>query len=223
MSGSSNKRATIGIILIVVGLLFLLDNLIYSFELPWWIFTWPSIFMVIALVNIFSGKYQVAFVFLALAGFFYLQILGMLDMRTYWPVLLIVIGISYLLRNKKNKESIASSSKESDETYFDEMSIFGGTEKRLVSDQLTGGKVTNIFGGSEIDLRGAKAVDGAVIEVFTMFGGCEIFVPADWKVNVDTVAIFGGFSDSRKNVNPASVATVKIKGFTMFGGGEIKS
>lgn len=222
MSASSNKRAVIGVVLVLIGLLFLLDNLGYGIELPWWIFTWPSVFVVIALVNIFSGNYRVAFVFLALAGFFYLQILDMLDMRTYWPILLIIIGLSYLLRNK-NKEAVNSRAQESDETYFDEMSIFGGTEKRLISNQLTGGKITNIFGGSEIDLREAKAVDGAIIEVFTLFGGCEILVPTDWKVNVDTIAIFGGFSDSRKNVSPEANTTVKIKGFTMFGGGEIKS
>lgn len=222
MSASSNKRAIIGLVLVLIGLFFLLDNLGYGIELPWWIFTWPSIFIGIALVNVFSGNYRVAFVFLAIGGFFYLQYFDLLDIETFWPVLLIIIGVSYLLRNKEKRQAKLNS-QESDETYFDEISIFGGTEKRLVSNQLQGGKITNIFGGSEIDLRDAKAVDGAVIEVFTMFGGCEIIVPANWKVNVDTIAIFGGFSDSRKNIDPDHVATVKIKGFTMFGGGEIKS
>lgn len=222
MSGSNNKRVVIGSVLVLIGLLFLLDNLGLGVEIPWWVFTWPSIFIGIAFLNVLSGNFRVTFVFLGLAGFFYLQILGLLEVRTYWPLLLIIIGLSYLLRNRdKSKDSSRAS--QSDDTYFDEISIFGGTEKRLVSEQLMGGKITSIFGGSEIDLREAKAVDGAVIEIFTMFGGCEITVPSDWKVNVDTVSIFGGFSDSRRNVSPDSVATVRIKGFTMFGGGEIKS
>ena len=218
MSSSKNKKAATGLILVVIGFFFLLDNLGYGFELPRWVFTWPMIFVGLALVNVFSGNFRVAFIFLAIGGFFYLQYYDILDMRTYWPVFLIIVGLSFLLRNREKQNR-----KESDDKYFDEVSIFGETKKKFVSDHLEGGKITSIFGSSEIDLRGSKAQDGSVIESFTLFGSTDIFIPSDWKVNLDAVTIFGSVSDARSNIDPNSVSTIKIKGFTLFGSGEIKN
>lgn len=218
MSETKNKRAITGLILVLIGSLFLLDNLGYGLDVPRWLFTWPVVFIGIAAINIFTGNFRVAIIFLALGVFFYLQQFGIVNMRTYWPVFLIIVGLSFLLRNRERKKR-----SESNEHYFDEVSIFGGIEKNIVSDQLQGGKVTSIFGGSEIDLRNSKTADGAVIEVFTMFGGTDLYVPSDWKVNLDTVTIFGGVSDSRTNIDPNPTSTIKIKGFTMFGGGDIKN
>ena len=90
-----------------------------------------------------------------------------------------------------------------------------------------GGKVTRIFGGNEIDLTSAKIQNNEpLIDVFTIFGGCEIVVPRGWDVQVDVTSIFGAFDDKRgpvdySNTEPNKV--LRIKGFTIFGGGEIKS
>jgi predicted membrane protein len=218
MSTTKNKRAVTGLILVLIGALFLFDNLGYGFDIPRWVFTWPMVFMGISIINIFTGNFRVALIFLAIGAFFYLQYFDLVDMRTYWPVFLIIIGLSFLLRNRERRKM-----SQSDEKYFDEVSIFGGSEKKFISDQLEGGKVTSIFGGSEIDLRGSKAQDGAVIELFTLFGGTDLYVPSDWKINLDTVTIFGGISDSRNNIDANPTCSVKIKGFTMFGGGDIKN
>lgn len=218
MSSSTNKRAITGLILVLIGSLFLLDNLGYGIDVPRWVFTWPMIFIGIAIINIFTGNFRVALIFLTIGAFFYLQYFDLVDMRTYWPVFLIIVGLSFLLRNRERRRMT-----ESDENYFDEVSIFGGSEKKFISDNLRGGKVTSIFGGSEIDLRGSKAQEGAVIELFTLFGGTDLFVPSDWKINLDTVTIFGGVSDTRSNIDPNPICNVKIKGFTMFGGGDIKN
>ena len=37
-----------------------------------------------------------------------------------------------------------------DDDYIDEVSIFGGAEKSISSQNFKGGKVTSVFGGSEI-------------------------------------------------------------------------
>lgn len=215
---SSNKRALTGLVLVLVGTLLLLDNLGLAFDLPRYLFTWPLILVAIGLVNAFSGNFRAATILLGLGVLFYLDRYDFIDIKTLWPLFLIVAGLAYLL---KNRERTRKSEENND--FIDEVSIFSGTEKKYTSDKLKGGKITSIFGGSEIDLRGSKAEHGAVIEVFTLFGGCDIYVPSDWKLDVDTVAIFGGFADSRSNINPASTATVRIKGFTMFGGGEVKN
>ena len=52
-----------------------------------------------------------------------------------------------------------------------------------------------------------------------------MIIPRDWNVKIDIVALFGGVGDKRDIVdNPDNDERVLyIKGFVMFGGGEIKS
>ena len=94
----------------------------------------------------------------------------------------------------------------------------------MTSPMMEGGRITSIFGGSEVDLTKAKALPGATIDVLTLFGGSEIRVPADWKIKIEVTAILGGFEDKRTDLSHDDDApVVVIKGLTMFGGGEIKS
>ena len=219
MASSNNKRAVVGIILVLIGAVFLLDNLGFDVYIPYYLFSWPAIFVVLGVINLISGSGRSALVFFGLAAIFYLHHYRIVSIGEMWPLILIVIGLSFIFRKRPAPKNIS----ETDDNYFDEIGIFGGTERKYVSESLKGGKITCIFGGSEIDLRGSHAQDGAVIEIFCMFGGVELMLPEDWKVNMDATAIFGGFSDSRKNVVSSSDTTVHIKGFTMFGGGEVKN
>jgi len=107
------------------------------------------------------------------------------------------------------------------------LSFMGGGKRKITSDNFLGGKVTSIFGGSEIDLTSAKIQNNeCMIDVFTMFGGSEIIVPRGWDVQVDVTSIFGGFDDKRgpiDNSGDEPNKVLRIKGFTIFGGGEVKS
>lgn len=58
-----------------------------------------------------------------------------------------------------------------------------------------------------------------------MFGGYTIIVPQDWNIIIDIVPVFGGFSDKRiKDPNRVyeDDKILIIKGFVLFGGGEVK-
>lgn len=219
MASPGLKRAIIGILFITVGTLFLLDNLGYDIDVPYYLFSWPAVFVVLGFINILSGNIRAALIFFGLATIFYLQYYDIVNLRDIWPVILIVIGLSFFFRKKIN----GASSRESTDDYIDEVAIFGGTEKKFIAQELKGGKITSIFGSCEIDLKGSKAQENAKFEVFCLFGGVELILPEDWKVNMNATAILGGFSDSRKNLTDKPTTTIHIKGFTMLGGGEIKS
>jgi len=96
---------------------------------------------------------------------------------------------------------------------------------RFISDNFRGGKLTNIFGGSDINLSKANPVpQGCIIDAVVIFGGSNLIVPDDWQVKTEAVSIFGGVSDKR--VMPAAFnpdKTLVIKGVVIFGGIEIKS
>lgn len=219
MASSNHKRAIVGIILVLIGGVFLLDNLGFDIDIPYYLFSWPAIFVVFGIINLLSGSGKAALIFFGLAAVFYLHHYDIVRIGEIWPLILIIVGLSFIIGRRSGPKRISERKEDS----FDEIAIFGGTERKFVSEKLQGGKITCVFGGSEIDLRGSKAEDGVVIEIFCMFGGVELMVPEDWKINMDATAIFGGFSDSRKNISITSATTVHIKGFTMFGGGEVKN
>ena len=202
----------------MIGAIFLLDNFGFAIDLPWYIFRWPIVFIIIGTINLFSGNPRPALLFFGLGILFYLNLFNILEIRDFWPVVLIIVGLTFIFR----KKTIIRSS-ENKEDIFDEVAIFGGTDKKFISESLKGGKIATVFGGSNIDLRGSKIEDEATIELFCMFGGVEILVPEDWKVNQNATAIFGGVSDERANINADTTTTLNISGFVMFGGVELKN
>ena len=110
--------------------------------------------------------------------------------------------------------------------FIDETAIFGGRNISVVTENFQGGKITSIFGGSNINLRYAKPVEGCTIDVATIFGGTKIIVPEDWNVKIEVVSVFGGFEDKRGYSVISRTGTGKIvviKGTCIFGGGELNS
>ena len=242
MSDSApNRSLWIGLIIIALGTLFLLDNLdIYNFELPYWVFSWQSILIVIGAAMLGSGKRSGLVLILIGAVFLVPEIFHVprLRFRTWWPLILIVVGLLILFRRGSSggrrssgaSDYGATSGAESDTDasatdYIDEMSILGGSNKKIRSKAFRGGKITGILGGSEIDLRGSELAPGMhVLDVVTIFGGATLIVPEDWNIRVEINNILGGFGDKRTNIPEDDTSKILvIKGVALLGGGEIKN
>ena len=88
-----------------------------------------------------------------------------------------------------------------------------------------GGTAICWMGGMDLDLRGATLdPDGADLYVRLIWGGGRIFVPEDWEVQLDLLAIMGGAADVRQHVERAPDApTLRIDGFALMGGFAIMS
>ncbi|GAA0555369.1 LiaF transmembrane domain-containing protein [Chitinophaga japonensis] len=104
-------------------------------------------------------------------------------------------------------------------------SIFGGTERVVLTKNFQGGDVSAIFGGVEINLTQADFNGQVVIETNAVFGGIELVVPSNWDVKLEVDTIFGGVEDKRpaELVTPNTGKILVIKGSCVFGGMEIKS
>lgn len=235
---SLDRKSVAAIILIVAGGLLLLDTFdIVNFSLKHIIFNWKTLLIAIGLIILFSSENKIpAYVLIGMGILFWLPSFGNYDIRlhqVFWPMLLIGVGIIIISRrNVHSKFSSSHPGKISGEDgsvendYIDDVSIFGGGIKRYSSQNLKGGNITAIFGGSEIDLTNSQmSAEGTVVDVFTMFGGTKLIVPGNWHVKSEATSLFGGFSDKR-HIKPAEVMTDKlllIKGVVLFGGVEIKS
>ncbi len=231
-TNNQNRTLGIGLLIITIGLVILFNRL--NVLSPWLedvLISWQMLLIVIGVWNLFFNQSKVAgFILIAVGGFFLIPDLFILPddfRRNFWPLLLIVAGLFILFRAfpKKAEPQVRPIDGDPME-YIDETNIFSGSEKRIITLNFRGGKITSIFGGSEIDLSASQLAEGtSVLEVFYMFGGSSITFPNDWVVVNKVTSILGGFSDKR-NFNPSQTLgtgkTLIIQGFVMFGGGEIK-
>lgn len=216
-------RVIIGILLIILGALFVMRN--YEIlDFPYEYFTWEYFFILIGLLFFLLSRNKTAGVVLIAIGLFNL-------VPELWPLLLVLIGL-YIIFGRKGKFRYSPSPVEPGQPrdsndYFESISIFGGGSKIVNSDNFKGGSIVSIFGGSEINLTNSKLAEGENnIEITAVFGGTTLIVPSDWNVELDILPIFGGFGDKRMkdpNKKIQEGRKLLIKGIVLFGGGEIKT
>jgi predicted membrane protein len=226
-----NNRAIIGIILVLVGIFLVMRNTgIFPSFIDNIIFSWPMLLVTIGLVITIgsSGGKTSGIIVMAVGAFFLIPNIfrETFDVNMFWPSIFIIIGIVFIFSKKRGWNSVSTTPQTGDD-YIDYIHVFSGGERQIVSDNFKGGKVTAVFGGSEIDLTKATLAPGvSELELACVFGGTTIIVPDNWNVKIDVVPVLGGFGDSRK-LNPGrTIDTTKqliIKGAVVFGGGEVKS
>ena len=113
----------------------------------------------------------------------------------------------------------------SGDEHLDAVSIFGSVKKTIYSKNFQGGEIVNVFGGAEIDLTQADISGRVYIDVTQVFGGVKMIVPSHWTVVSDVAAIFAGFDDKRvRTAVPQDVNKILvIKGTSIFAGVDVRS
>lgn len=137
------------------------------------------------------------------------------EVTAFWPVLLIAFGASIILGQVRNRRR-----PESDRSFSSGFAAFGGVEKRNTAKSFSGGDLTAIFGGIELDLRDATVADPpAYVNAVAIFGGVEIIVPREWNVQMDVLPVLGGASDERpRSADQHDRVDLVVSGFAAFGG-----
>ncbi len=222
-----------GIFLIALGAFWILERL--GLIPDFWddiLISWQMLFIGIGIFSIIGGNRTTGTILIVIGGFFLVPEIAPIPYelrRIGWPLLIIGIGVVLLITHgrKRHEEPPTVEPGKHGMDYFDDFIIFGGREVFVDSQNFYGGKSTSIFGGAEYDLRQAGlSQNGAVVDCVSIFGGCGFKVPPDWTVKNEVTAIFGAFSDKRGSTINQVITdpskTLVIKGFTAFGGIEIK-
>lgn len=244
----TNNTPIIGLILMGIGGVLLARQV--GADLPHWLFTWPMILIVFGLfVGARHNFRDFGWLIFVAIGFFFLadDIFPGFQFKNFIvPAVIILVGLILLLRPKKKhiyegnwdkykgnwdkyksgrEEDFSKSSiLDSEEDVVDVVSIFGGVKKNVLSKTFKGGDIVSIFGGSEINLTQADFDHKIVIDTVQIFGGTTLIIPSNWQVRSEAVAIFGGIDDKRTQLTHSEPERILVlKGFTMFGGLEIKS
>ena len=227
-----NNRAIIGVVLVLVGAFLIMRNTgIFPGVIDHIVFSWPMLLVTIGLViTLGSSENKTGGIIVMAVGTFFLLphiFRETFDFNLFWPAIFIIIGIIFIFSRRKGSWHGISTVSQVGDDFIDVINIFSGGERQIVSENFKGGKITSIFGGSEIDLSQAKLAPGiSELEIACIFGGTTIILPADWNVKVEVVPVLGGFGDERKLTLGRTIDTSRqliIKGAVVFGGGEIKS
>lgn len=228
-----NNRGRIvgGLLLVFAGTVWLAK--VMGFPVPEWFFGFPSILILIGLYLIGKNGVQRPGgpILLALGVLFFIERANPdLHIRhIIWPVAIITAGLMMLLKpwrrpNKRHRaqEGIHHGVDESTLDYLSVHAMFGGAKKRMVSSHFRGGEVNCFFGGAKVDLSQADFQGNVSLEVNSVFGGIEIIVPDNWRIQNDVTAVLGGVNDRRPFAAGDSGKVLRIHGSAVFGGVEVK-
>ena len=159
-----------GIIAIIAGILFTLDNL-DVLDARLFFRLWPIVFILVGL-NLLFNKQRRRFTgsaFLTLGLLLLLDNLGYIyfDASDLLPLLLVLLGVRVIQRHRSRDEPLPSDA----EPTITASGILGGVERTCSSQDFKGGQLTAFMGGCEIDLREASIASGpAVIDIFCDVG-----------------------------------------------------
>ncbi len=227
----TSNRPIIGVILVLVGLFLVMRNTgVFPEFIDHVVFSWPMLLVAIGLVMTLGASEKTSGVIvMAVGGFFLIPMIFRETFHAYnlfWPSIFVIIGITFIVSKRKGWNSVASKGITGDD-YIDIVNVFSGGERQIVSENFRGGKISAVFGGTEIDLTKAKLAPGRnELEIACVFGGATFIVPDDWNISIEVTPVLGGFNDSRKLIPGRTIDPSRqlvIKGAVVFGGGEIKS
>lgn len=217
-------RVVLGICLILLGVLFTLENLGFG---DIWSY-WPVLLIAVGASKLLwpaSGSSRsTGFVLLAIGLIFLLDEnhLGILDFE-FWdlfPLVFVLIGISIVWRGLLGRKAEALPE---DQATINAVAVLGGSRRTTTSEDFRGGDLVAFMGGVELDLRGAKiGPEPAVIDAFAFWGGVDIKVPPDWTITMRGVPLLGGYEDSTEPPEEPQGRLI-VKGFAIMGGVEVKN
>ena len=214
-----------GLLLAALGMLFTLDNLqiLRAREVLRY---WPAIFLVIGISQLvqarsigtmIGGSIWIVFGSVLLGERLHLISSGL----RFWPLLLVAVGVWIMVRSMTaaGPSGVTDSS-----ARLSALAVLGGVDRRVTAEGFQGADITAFMGGGKLDLREAKmSGPEAVVDILAVMGGFEIVTPETWQVIVDVVPLMGGYEDKTRHPADPSAPRLRLRGFVMLGGLEVRN
>ena len=230
-------KVVFAMIFIIVGFTMLGHNMGYISDYIYHIIvSWKMLLIALGIISLIKRQFTPGAILITIGSYFLLpQILGLQGdwIRTYWPLILILSGITILFQ-KRQKIHIWKSwhsrrhgdAKESVEDGFVTLSVSFGSTKTIVMDPIfKGGNLDVSFGSVVLDLkRTLLEAPETIINIDCSFGGIELYIPATWYVVIQSDNTFGGCEDKRWLSQEIDYEhKLIIRGDLSFSGIEVKS
>ena len=215
-----------GIIFIIIGLV-LGVNALGIAKIDIFFDGWGTLFIIIpCLVGLFKDKDKTGSIIGILIGVvLLLSTQGILDFEIAWklalPTILILIGLSIILKNTINKKDFETIKKLNNDSKEEVCATFTTQTIEYDDEKFKGTNLTAVFGAIKCDLRKAIIKKDIVINANATFGGIEIYIPENVNIKIKSTSIFGGVDEKKKN-KVEEGPTIYINANCLFGGVDIK-
>ncbi|MGC4103577.1 LiaF transmembrane domain-containing protein [Ferruginibacter sp.] len=194
-------RILTGLILVAVGAALLLRN--SGFPLPYWLFSWP---MILIVVGIYSGiknnfRNNTWIILLGVGGFFLAdKFIPDLKLAPYfWPVAIIALGVLFILRPDGRRRMENNNMEDEKKKQWNNMTGTSGTSwqsstagNNYSTDSSDFLKVSSVFSGVQRNIVSKNFQGG---RISCVFGGADIdLTQADinGKKEIRFEVVFGG-------------------------------
>lgn len=247
---NNTKRNVFAAILIIyVGIVWFLRNI--GMISPEWfriLFSWQLLVIFIGIRFLCSKRIWGSLVLIAIGTLFLLPKFGILAaewLHLYWPLALVFIGMILLFRPPRKHHPMAhhrafhrqfrhgnpqasygNSDYESKDGYVTSNNTFGGDRQIVLDPVFRGANIRNMFGGTVLDLRRTRLeAEQTYIDVECMFGGIEIYLPAEWKLQLEVDTVAGECEDKRypSILEIDTKHVLIVRGKITFGGIDFKN
>ena len=207
--------------------------------------TWPLILFIISIICLIHREWVMGVVLFVTAHFFWLPKLAIVEpelcpcitaegfVARYWYLLVAFIAVVLIIQAifgkekpwKRHHKRFGSNFQESKEGYIKSNVVFSSNEKIYLNENFRGGRFETVFGSQEVDLRKCIIPKGerAYIDLSVVFGNCEIWVPAEWTVQINTKSVFSNIEEKRIMAPPTGEDMLVINGEAVFSSVEIRS
>lgn len=222
------KNILWGLVLIVLGILLGGKALglwnINVFFKGWW-----TLFIIVpSFIGLFDEDDKTgSFIGLIVGIILLLSCRDIIDFSLVWklilPIILVVIGLSFIFKDTFNKEINKNIKKLNKKMTSKEgfTSTFSGQNINFDKEEFKGTTLNAVFGGIELDLRKAIINGDVVINATSIFGGINVYAPKNCRIKIKSNSIFGGVSNQRKFEKNEGEHTIYINASCIFGGVEI--
>lgn len=229
------SRAFLGVLVVVIGILFLLNTTGVA-DLNRLLDWWPSLIILYGVWRLIANRFRSLFwpiVLIAIGAFLQLGQLGFdISWDRYWPVALIAVGILILggglrRRSRRRRHSATgpnsstiidvdvSTSQDADD---DTLHAVVGSQDRIISGDFHGGSINVVMGNGTLDMRDARIVDKpATLEVSVVMGEVKVRVPPDWNTRIANSTQMGDTKDIRARQNDSDNPDLIISGSVTMG------
>jgi predicted membrane protein len=244
-------KFVIGACLLLMGVVLALDQLglLQAHHL---LRFWPAALIIIGLVMLQrTEKHSAlrALLLIVIGGWLLLNTLGWVSLDLWEfivPLLLVLVGARIMMRNQSSRSGTSrdptgtasgtapgqgpsgfdsTPSAAGEPVHASLFALLGSSKRRWGKSVFRGAEATAFMGGCELDLRDALMSPGelAVVDVFVLMGGVNIFVPPHWTVSQEVVPLMGGVDDKSRSVTSNPAQHLLVRGTVVMGGVEISN
>lgn len=189
---------------------------------------WWTLFIIVpSFIGLFNDNNKVGNIIGLLIGvFLLLACQNVIDFEILWklivPVIIAVIGIKMIFRGAVANTEVVKIIEANQDKVKTAFAAFSGQDIIFENEVFKGAELTAIFGGIKCDLRNAVFEDDAVINACCVFGGCDVFLPENVNIKINSNSLFGGIDNKKHQNSKDNQYTVYLSGTCIFGGVDVK-